>query len=35
MQRGSVPEIRYADDFVCACEYQQDAEAFYQELGER
>jgi len=33
--RGEACLIRYADDFVCAFEYQQDAEAFYQELGER
>jgi retron-type reverse transcriptase len=33
--RGEACLIRYADDFVCAFEYQQDAEAFYQMLGER
>ncbi|MCI0559169.1 MAG: reverse transcriptase domain-containing protein, partial [Nitrososphaera sp.] len=33
--RGEACVIRYADDFVCAFEYQQDAEAFYQMLGER
>jgi group II intron reverse transcriptase/maturase len=33
--RGEACLIRYADDFVCAFEYQQDVEAFYQMLGER
>jgi hypothetical protein len=27
--------VRYADDFVCAFQYQQDAELFYQQLNER
>jgi retron-type reverse transcriptase len=27
--------IRYADDFICAFQYQQDAELFYQQLSER
>ena len=25
--------IRYADDFVCAFQYKQDAELFYQQLN--
>jgi group II intron reverse transcriptase/maturase len=33
--RGEACLIRYADDFVSAFEYQEEAEAFYQELGER
>jgi group II intron reverse transcriptase/maturase len=34
-RRGEACLIRYADDFVCAFEYREDAERFYQELGER
>ena len=33
--RGEACLIRYADDFVCAFQYQKDAERFYSELGER
>lgn len=33
--RGEACLIRYADDFVCAFQYQAEAERFYQELGER
>ena len=33
--RGEACLIRYADDFVCAVEYQADAERFYRELGQR
>ncbi len=33
--RGEACLIRYADDFVCAFEYREEAERFYQELGER
>jgi group II intron reverse transcriptase/maturase len=33
--RGEACLIRYADDFVCAFEYQEDAERFYRELGQR
>jgi group II intron reverse transcriptase/maturase len=33
--RGEACLIRYADDFVCAFQYQEDAERFYQELGHR
>jgi retron-type reverse transcriptase len=33
--RGEACLIRYADDFVCAFQYQDDAERFYQELGQR
>jgi len=33
--RGEACLIRYADDFVCAFQYQADAERFYQELGYR
>jgi RNA-directed DNA polymerase len=33
--RGEACLIRYADDFVCAFQYQADAERFYQELGQR
>jgi RNA-directed DNA polymerase len=32
---GEALIIRYADDFVCAFQYKQDAEAFYQQLNER
>jgi RNA-directed DNA polymerase len=33
--RGEACLIRYADDFVCAFEYQAEAERFYQALGKR
>ena len=33
--RGEACLIRYADDYVCAFEYQEDAERFYTELGQR
>jgi RNA-directed DNA polymerase len=33
--RGEACLIRYADDFVCACEDQADAERFYHVLGQR
>ena len=33
--RGEACLIRYADDFVAAFEYQEDAERFYSALGER
>jgi group II intron reverse transcriptase/maturase len=33
--RGEACLIRYADDYVCAFQYQADAERFYQELGQR
>jgi len=33
--RGEACLIRYADDFVAAFEHQEDAERFYQTLGER
>jgi RNA-directed DNA polymerase len=33
--RGEACLIRYADDFVCAFEYQEDAERFYRVLGKR
>ncbi len=33
--RGEACLIRYADDFVCAFENQEEAERFYQELGQR
>ncbi len=33
--RGEACLIRYADDFVSAFEYREEAEKFYQELGER
>lgn len=33
--RGEACLIRYADDFVCAFQYQADAEWFYQALGPR
>ena len=32
---GDALIIRYADDFVCAFQYKQDAELFYQQLSER
>ena len=32
--RGEACLIRYADDFVCAFQYQEDAERFYNELGQ-
>jgi len=32
---GEVLIIRYADDFVCAFQYKQDAELFYQQLNGR
>jgi hypothetical protein len=32
---GEALIIRYADDFVCAFQYQQDAELYYQQLNER
>jgi len=32
---GDALIIRYADDFVCAFQYKQDAELFYQQLNER
>ncbi len=32
---GEALITRYADDFVCAFQYQQDAELFYQQLNER
>jgi RNA-directed DNA polymerase len=32
---GAALIIRYADDFVCAFQYQQDAQLFYQQLNER
>jgi group II intron reverse transcriptase/maturase len=32
---GEALIIRYADDFVCAFQYKQDAELFYQQLDER
>jgi RNA-directed DNA polymerase len=32
---GEALIIRYADDFVCAFQYQQDAELFHQQLNER
>jgi len=32
---GEALLIRYADDFVCAFQYRQDAELFYQRLDER
>ena len=32
---GEALIIRYADDFVCAFQYRQDAELFYQRLDER
>jgi group II intron reverse transcriptase/maturase len=33
--RGEACLIRYADDFVCAFQYQEDAERFYHVLGKR
>ena len=33
--KGEACLIRYADDFVCAFQYQDDAERFYRVLGER
>jgi group II intron reverse transcriptase/maturase len=33
--RGEACLIRYADDFVCAFQYQDDAERFYRVLGKR
>jgi group II intron reverse transcriptase/maturase len=33
--RGRAMIIRFADDFVCAFQYRQDAERFYSELGAR
>lgn len=33
--RGEAYLIRYADDFVCAFQYQDDAERFYRVLGKR
>jgi group II intron reverse transcriptase/maturase len=33
--RGEACLIRYADDFVCAFQYQADAERFYRALGKR
>lgn len=33
--RGEVCLIRYADDFVCAFQYQADAERFYRALSQR
>jgi RNA-directed DNA polymerase len=33
--RGEACLVRYADDFVCAFEHREDAQAFYQALGER
>jgi len=33
--RGVVSVIRYADDFICFFQYQDDAEAFYEKLIER
>jgi len=33
--RGEACLIRYADDFVCAFQYREDAERFYRELRER
>lgn len=33
--RGEALIVRYADDFVCAFQYQQDAKLFYQQLGDR
>jgi group II intron reverse transcriptase/maturase len=32
---GEALVIRYADDFVCAFQYKQDAELFYKQLNER
>jgi group II intron reverse transcriptase/maturase len=33
--RGEACLIRFADDFVCAFQYQEDAERFYRALGKR
>jgi len=33
--RGEACLIRYADDFVCAFQYEEDAERFYRALGKR
>jgi len=33
--RGEACLIRYADDFVCAFQYQEDAQRFYRVLGKR
>jgi RNA-directed DNA polymerase len=33
--RGEACLIRYADDFVCAFQYREDAERFYKALGKR
>jgi retron-type reverse transcriptase len=33
--RGEACLIRYADDFVCAFQYQEDAERFYRAMGKR
>jgi group II intron reverse transcriptase/maturase len=33
--RGEAMIIRYADDFVCAFQYEEDAKRFYEELPER
>ena len=33
--RGEACRIRYADDFVCACERQEEGERFYTMLGQR
>ncbi len=33
--RGEACLIRYADDFVCAFQYQREAQHFYRELGKR
>jgi group II intron reverse transcriptase/maturase len=33
--RGEAMIIRFADDFVCAFQFRSDAEAFYEDLGER
>ena len=33
--RGEAYLVRYADDFVCAFQYQDDAERFYRVLGKR
>ncbi|MFH1982959.1 MAG: hypothetical protein ABIL58_14045 [Pseudomonadota bacterium] len=35
MCNGEALIIRYADDFVCAFQYQQDPELFYQQFNER
>jgi RNA-directed DNA polymerase len=33
--RGDAMIVRYADDFVCAFQYKQDAELFYRQLDKR